>query len=72
MDRLMESSANLALQLLQVNYPKLTREQCDDENLVTMQHAAIMTSIAKGERELGEIIGEPEKNLTEPDKMITI
>jgi hypothetical protein len=57
--KVIEAGADFAYTVLNLNYPGLTREYFDQENLVTMQHISVIQSIVQGEKELGEIIGEP-------------
>ena len=57
---LLLSSASFAYQLLRINYPNLTKEAFDENNLVTLHQSNIFQRIVQGGTGLGEIIGGSE------------
>lgn len=56
-DELFEAGAELAFAVLTQNYPGLTREKFDELELVTSQHINPISTIVRGETEIGERIG---------------
>jgi len=55
-DKLLEAAADLTLHVLQINYPDLTEETCDELCLVNIKHIQEIMSAVKGEKEIEEII----------------
>lgn len=54
---LIDAVLDLATSLLKINYPNITKEQIEDECLITMQHVGPFLAAAKGETAIGELLG---------------
>lgn len=58
----LDAAREFAFTALKINYPGLTCEYFDENNLCTIRHINQITRIVQGENEISELIGGQEKN----------
>lgn len=57
--KMMEATFSLCLFALQLNYPALTREKTEEEDLLQVAHGPLIVQILQGNFEPGETLGSP-------------
>ena len=55
-DKVFEATANFCFEVLKVNYPALTREQFDSENLITIHQSNVIAEIVQGQHALESVL----------------